>query len=226
MKFQWLSAIGAAAIMATTLAQAGPVAGNSSGVFVDPILQPNSDLTGVGTNSFSWGTDATGGGRNNLTFNGQAFSGTVGSFFDVGTISYYNGSVFAGTGADGVSLDVTLSFTAPAGVVQTFTYALGIVSTTNTGDPIASADRIEFTTAAPQTFLLDGNLVTLVLEVGASGPGGFTSQNSFSVLENQSATAVLRGTLRAPSNVPEPGTMLLLAAAAAGAAFARHRKSV
>lgn len=207
------------------LAMASPVTGSSAGIFANAITQTSAVLTGLGTNSFSWGTPFVAGTNpNSLTFNGVGFSTPVGTAFDVGTITYFNGATVLGTGADGVTLSVTLTFTNPAGVVQNFDYALMIVSTPNdSGTPEGDADRIDFNTAAPQTFLLDGQLVSLALEVGLTGVNGFSSKSSFSVFENFSETATLRGVLRAPNSVPEPSSLALLAAAGVAGLLTRRR---
>jgi hypothetical protein len=91
----------------------------------------------------------------------------VGRSLDVGNITYFNGAIAGGTGADAVDLQVTLNFTSPSGVNQAFDYTLALVNTTNTADPIASADFLQFPSSLPTaTFLSDNVLYTLGLEVG------------------------------------------------------------
>jgi len=189
---------------------AAPIAGSTSGVFDNPTGGPGMVVAGVGTNFFQWSTPNTPGTpQNSLRFTGTAFDSTSGSFFDVGTITYFNGTGVTGTAANSVDLAITLDFTNPVGVVETFTYHVDIVSTPNdTGTPEGDADRIEFSTIFPHSFLLDGQLVTLVVEIGATGPNGFGTQNTFSVFEGAEATATLRGIVRA-TVVPEPGMLAL-----------------
>ncbi len=174
--------------------------------------------SGVGTNNFHWGVGSP---NNSLVFNGASFSGNTGSPFGMGSITYYNGAINAGTQADSVDFLINLVFTNPAGVSQSFQYLINIINTPNTNDPVASADTITFSTLPTQSFTVNGVTYTLALQVGSSGPNGFTTQNSFSVFENASATASLQGTL---TTVPEPASLGLLGLGLAGLGLARRRK--
>jgi len=203
-------------------ANALPIAGSSSGVFQNPAGPVGMLVTGVGTNVFTWGDGAP---PSSLQFNGAVgFSGTTGSPFDVGSVAYFNGAIAGGTQADSVDLAILLSFTDPAGVSQNFTYLLGLVNTTNVvGEPVASADIVQFPSALPtETFNVGGTLYTLGLEVGTVTGAGFSTQTTFSVLEGESATATLRG-LVTVATVPEPGTLGLLAAGLLALGFRARR---
>src|SRR5467141_2566843 len=115
-------------------ANALPIAGSSSGVFQNPAGPVGMLVTGVGTNVFTWGDGAP------------------------PSSLYFNGAIAGGTQADSVDLAILLSFTDPAGVSQNFTYLLGLVNTTNVvGEPVASADIVQFPSALPtETFNVGG----------------------------------------------------------------------
>lgn len=210
-----------------SFAHAVPIAGSSSGIFTNPTGPGGMQVTGVGTSSFTWGDGSLfGSPPSSLDFLGTSFSTTTSMFFDIGDITYFNGTIAAGTQADTVDLELTLNFTAPPGTVESFTYLLSLINTPNTSDPNASADIIQFPTTLPtSTFTIDGTVYTVGLEVGTVTGGGFSSQTTFSVLEGQSATAVLRGIVTSEGvvQIPEPGTLALFGIGLIGVGFARRR---
>ena len=199
----------------TTGLQAAPIIGGSSGTFENPI-GPGvpSDVTGVGTNFFTWGDgSAFGSPSSSLGFAGTAFSTFTETVFSFGTLTFFNGTIAEATQADSVDLEVTLSLTTPAGVNQEFTYLMQLINTLNTSDPNASADIINFPNFFPdQTFNVNDTLHTLkLIGFGAVSGGGFTTISSFNVLEGQSASADLLGKVTVETNevIPEPSTYLL-----------------
>jgi hypothetical protein len=112
--------------------------GEDSAVFFNPMPQPSAVLSGVGTNSFSWGSDDP----SWLSFTGGDFDTTPGIPFDLGILTFHNGSIPTGTGADGIYFDVSIDFdNVPEKDFDLLTY-FSIVNTLNTDDPIASADYV------------------------------------------------------------------------------------
>jgi hypothetical protein len=81
--------------------------GNTSGVFVNP-SPASAVVSGVGTNNFSWGTAFP--DQSWLSFTGGNFDTTPNTPFKLGSLTFHNGTIVGGTGADSVSFDVALNF--------------------------------------------------------------------------------------------------------------------
>ena len=189
-----------------------PIAGGSSGIFTNPTGPPDMITTGVGTSTFTWGEGDP--SPSSLRFIGNPFSVNTGDPFSFGTLGYFNGTIFADTEADSVDLRVTLTLTTPAGISQNFIYTLGLINTDNTGDPLASADIVNFPSSLPNTFFTTGgvNYTLEFLGFGTIVGSGFSTVGNFHVLEGGTASAQLLGRITpAPTAVPEPSTILLLA---------------
>jgi len=202
-------------------ASAQQVTGAASGIFVSPIGPSGMVVTGVGTNSFTWGTPDTTPNPNNLTFTGQTFIAASGVPFVVGTtLDYYNGSIVPGTHADFVDLQISLAFTDTAGISENFQYSLELIGTLNTDDPVASADYVKLpTTFAPRVFNSGGLEYTLqILGFAVPAQSGFDFIDEFFVFENASASAALVASV---TIVPEPISLLGLAGGLAGLAGLR-----
>ena len=196
-----------AAIALSGGASALVVEGSSSGTFVNPVGPAGMVTSGVGTNSFAWGTGAP---PSSMTFLGSPFSTTLDTFFDIGSLTYFNGTINAGSQADSVDLLLDIAFTAPTGVNQSFSYMLNLINTPNVGTPENAADIIEFGSLLPtQTFTIGTVAYTVELQVGETGPSGFSTQSTFSVVENESATATIRARVTA-AEVPLPAPLALL----------------
>ena len=110
-------------------------AGSASGTFNSP---NGGVVSGVGTNAFTWGT----GEPSSLTFAGQTFDTAPNTPFSLGRLTFHNGTINGGTGADSVVFDVPLSFDNVAEKNFDFQATLNLVNTPNTDDPIASADQV------------------------------------------------------------------------------------
>jgi hypothetical protein len=135
-----------------------------------------------------------------------------------------------GSTANTVNLVSTLAFTTPTGLTQDFTYNFQLVSTTNTSDPVASADFVFLTSPVDptSTFSLNGNTYTLSFtRFEATDSFGFSPNAAeFHVFENDNGTADLYGKITTDfpgSPVPEPSTIFLLGAGLAGIGLVRRR---
>ena len=220
-------------------AQADPVAGNGSAIFINPVTEPGSVYSGAGTSDITWGTIGFRTPANELSFAGSAFNSTTDTPFKLGTLKYFNGSTATGTNIDGVDLQTTLAFTVPGGLGSpTFTFNIPITSTPNTNNQITDADYITLANSFPgQTFTIGSNVYTLALtgfqNVDATngylaGPGN----DELHVYEDASGSADLYGKVTLASNnpaaVPEPSqsaAMIVGIFGLAGLAIARRRKA-
>ena len=216
-----------------------PIVGSSSGVFINPTGPPGMVTTGVGTDSFAWGVPCDGvtncftspGGitpPSSLSFAGASFSTSTETEFKVGDLSFFNGTLFPGTQADAVVLDISLAFTTPTGLNETLLFDLVLVNTPNTGDPIASADSVFLPSTFPtSTFNVAGIEHTLAITFGDTTGGGFSETDQLFALESQTVTGEIRGSITAdlPNQpIPVPTTIALLGIGLAGLAGAKVRR--
>ena len=219
---------GVAILSLATPSFAQTFSGDTSGTFgtPNPGSNANSVFSGVGTDTFTFG-DSTGfgTGSNQYRYTGTSFSTNLDSLFQVGTFTYYNGTTFLGTTIDYVPINISLQFTAPAGVSQAFSFNLQNNSTPNTGTPEENADFVyPIDNIASQSFTIGTNSYTLALS-GFSRDGGVTTVNEFRVLEGESTTAGLFGRITTVEPVPEPKSMLgILAFGALGGGSLLKRK--
>lgn len=204
--------------------------GSASGTFgtPDPGSNANPVFSGVGTNTFTWGDPGLFGvGANELIFDGNPFDTTLNSLFAVGDLTYFNGTTLLGTTVETVPLNVSLNFTTPSGVNETFSFDFDLVSTPNTGTPEENADFVFPINQTPtQSFNIAGVDYTLQL-FGFSQDGGATVTDEFRVLEGATTTAELYGRLTvAPvTGVPEPTSALgiLALGALGGSSWLKHQ---
>jgi hypothetical protein len=111
--------------------------GLTAGSFTNP--SPSSAVnTGVGTSAFTWGS----GDPSALIFSGSTFDTKPNTTFKLGTLTFHNGAIFAGTGADSVNFNASLKFNNIPEKNFTLSSLFTLINTTNTSDPIASADQV------------------------------------------------------------------------------------
>lgn len=198
-------------------AQALPIQGTASGVFVNPTVGVTT--TGVGTSDFTFGdASISTTGPNRFTFTGVSFNTETETPFLIGTFSYFNGTTSGREPSlSSVDLQLGLNFTTPAVGVQTSSFNLGAFQTLNTGTPDENADSVFLPNAFSSTvFTLGGTQYTLQL-LGFDnvvGDGFLTSTNTqLNAREGGTASAQLFGLVTAklpepPTAVPEPFSIL------------------
>ncbi len=206
--------------LASLTANSAIFQGGSSGSFVNPTGESAIVTTGEGTNQFTWGTPSgTDAHSSSLGYIGGTFDVNENDSFVFGTLNYSNGTISDGTGANSIDLSVGLNFITPLEIVEDFTFNLGLINTSNTSDANSSADIVNFDNSVPTNlFNYEGTDFTLeFLGFGTLNGGGFTVEDSFRVLENDSATVDLVGRITStpdtsvlpPSAVPVPAAVWL-----------------
>lgn len=111
--------------------------GSTTATFTNP--DPGTaTVGGVGTSNFSWGT----GEPSSLSFTGAAFDATPDTPFKLGTLTFHNGTINAGTGADLVTFNTQLHFDNVPEKDFTLASLFTLVNTPNSDDPEASADQV------------------------------------------------------------------------------------
>ena len=195
-------------LSATGKGQAASVEGSSTGVFLNP-APSSAVVSGVGTNSFTWGDPGDyGTGSSRISFNGISFAVDFEQLFSLGTLNYFNGTIVAGTQADQIDIKVTITFTVPSGVTKVFSQTLRLVNTLNVpDDPAASADYVFLPSSYPtETFTVNGIEYTLtILGFGSTTGSGFVQAGSFHVFEGSMASAQLIGKITTTSCIPYQG---------------------
>ncbi len=222
----------AACVLALASAQsfAGIVAGTTTGVWVDSVANTGVlDQAGLGTSQYAWGQSSDARQpRNSIAFTATAgFSSVTETPFKIGTISFFNGSVYNGD-LGSLDLELTLDFGAPTIPSVTSDYTLHFVNTPNTGDPDGDADYVYLPSVFDTTtFLIDGVTygVRLVAFENIVGDGFLASNDlALHVREDSSATADLYAVVT--SSVPEPQDIaLMLAGLGITGLMARRRRA-
>ncbi len=198
---------------------------NGNPVVFDDTGGPNSDgtavYTGMGTNSITWGAypgETTPPPYSTLTFTGKSFSNVaIGQLFDIGTLTYTNGTSLTGTGIFGA----TLSLDAGNPNITGFSTPSTFIATENTGLSLArDADFVSFGALPGVTFnVYEGYTATAELY----GELINDPQISFDTLTLTSGGGFIGNGV---GGVPEPGTwaMLLIGACGVGAALRSRRR--
>lgn len=200
--------------------------GTTAAQFVNPTGPAGMVVTGVGTSAFTWGT-GYGTAASSLTFGGTSFSAATDTYFNLGTLSYYNGTILADSGAEAVDLNLSVNFTSPIGSNETFNYTLQLLNSPNVGTPEEQADKVYLPSLFSSTlFNYDGVNYTLQLGFGTVSSGGFSQIDTLYAYEGQTAQGTLVGkiTSNIPSaNVPDAAATAGLLALGLGALMASRR---
>lgn len=206
---------------AASQAQALTFTGKSSGKFGAPLTPDSTSVfsitnqNGETNNRLTWGTSNSTGtkvdaGSNYVEYDGLGFSTAVDQAFNVGNLTYFNGSTYNSFDGD-FPLAISLNFTSPGGINSSdYNFKFNILNTpNNTGNPVLDGDKLRFSAdLSPQTFSYSGVNYTLQL-IGFSQDAGKTILKEFNSPENSTARASLYAKITAAptKSVPEPGTM-------------------
>ena len=177
------------------------IAGSATGNFTNPEGGENlvSNLgDGDSDNYFSFGVSANELDPSWLLFNGADFADVnPDESFLLGTLDYFNGTIFSSTGAVGVGLSIDLDF-AGTEVALDFNYDFGLINTPNLegNTPEESADYVQLQDIYSDVSVeIAGNSYQLILEFGETTEGGFSSVDQFHVIEGATASGSLYGRL-------------------------------
>ena len=252
----FLAFLAVSPLSAQTIGASSLLNGSVSSSFTNPVAEPpnsaslayaidNNLLNGVpavlipipftataGASAFSWGTASS---NNNSTsalwFRPGSFSNVaVETSFEIGRLYYRNGTIISGTGASQVDLSMALTFSSPLlqNPTQMINSTLMMINTTNSNDPIASADIVEigspaslltFTDPANRQYYLE---LTFQVDQNATD-GSLSDQDTFRVFEGETGQAVLMGRVTV-APIPEPGGAVLIAAAGMAILLRRRRR--
>ena len=117
------------------------------------------------------------------------------SWFRLGGLEFYNSTIWEGTEAVSVGLELTLDFSSP-NIMETFNFEFSLENTLNlaenTADQNADFVRITNPNSAFST-TLNGQQYELQLQFGYLGAHGFATVDQFHVHEDASATADVWG---------------------------------
>lgn len=159
-------------------------------------------------NTFRWGESVEEDLKpNSLLFEDSVPSSSkIGQEFEVGKLTFFNGSIFSDTAVESVPLDIKLELDTLEGeppINKTFTFNLDLDTTEDTSDEIDDwSDFVYFPKVLPtETFEFNGQTYTLEL-TGFSQDGGDTLVNRFRVMEQEADRASLFAKIRlAPRDI-------------------------
>lgn len=157
-----------------------------------------------------WGDPATSAGQSGLGFTGIAPPASVfgiGDAFEIGQLRHFNNPIYNAVSA--VDLTISLSFSDPAGLNDSFLFNFTVDETPNTtGGSPGDDDFIYFPSGfADETFNIGG--VEYTLELLGFGASADSLVDQFQSPEGGTNSTLLWAKITTPPSVPEPGTMLL-----------------
>ncbi|PZU11448.1 THxN family PEP-CTERM protein [Sphingomonas sp.] len=216
------------ALLAVTPAGAATTLQYGAANFTDAIGPGASDVVLLDTDGLAgaeqirWGDSGPISAKSGLRFaTAPAQTISQGAQFTLGTLTYFNNVISAGTQVTSVDLGISalLGIDGSPLAAGPFVFTINVDETPNSGplqgcpyySQIACSDQISIITgAASQTFELGGQTLTLYLD-------GFLDRNavprsSFIAQEEQSTTATLVGHFDLASAVPEPASWAMMVA--------------
>ncbi len=209
--------------------------GTTTGTFSN--ASPGSaTVSGLGSSTFSWGI----GSPSSLSFAASAFDATPNTSFKLGTLTFRNGAIAGGSGADAVTFNTKLSFDNVPENDFTLSTAFSLVNTPNTSDPLASADQVSIGSWGYTFNVLEGATATVdimaqlstTLVPSTSGTeNGAARRGDFPFEAAPSYTLSIVGLTNATSGgsvtpIPEPGTVALYCLGLLGIGLHLRRRPV
>ncbi|BBD53089.1 peptidase-like protein [Planktothrix agardhii NIES-204] len=159
----------------------------NKGSFSDPIFK------GVGTDTFNWAESVDPAlPTNGLSISSLPFDVSFNKPFEVGMLSYFNGSIWMDTAVESVPLQIQLDLDSPTDQTKNFKFDLKLETVADCSpDPEDWKDFVYFPDVLPnETFDYGGKKYTLEV-LGFSKDGGTTLENRFRVQEQEADSAGL-----------------------------------
>ncbi len=175
-----------------------------------------------GSAAFQWGVAATNSSyahSSALWF--EPISGSniaPNEYFNLGFLHYRNGTIKNNTGATSVDIALNLTFSNPSAMpAVNASFTSDLINSTNSNDPVASADIVSLRNWASELNYTDSNgdryYLELTFKVDQNTiDGTLSTADQFRVFEGGQGRAELLGrftTTPTLQNVPEPSTALL-----------------
>lgn len=184
---------------------------------------PPATCAGVGGSAFSWGVGVNS-PPSSLQFSGSNFTPTIGTPFQIGTLTYFNGTIAGGTGVDSIDLNLANSFGfgATFGAPIPLAATLQLINTPNGGiDPAADADFVLFQSGgfSGSFHVFEGATASIPLMAELTAGAALIAEKQSTDTGSLSSPFTLQmigfgdvsGGGFVTTDVPEPGTMWLLA---------------
>lgn len=175
-------------------------AGQTSGEFLN--AQGGEEMVAIyvqeGLNgTFEWGEGADGfDSGSQLSFYASEFLDVEAeSWFRLGGLDYFNSTIWEGTQAINVELNLAIEFSTP-NVMENFNFNFALENTANLEGNTANqnADFVRITnSSSPFSTELNGQQYELQLQFGYLGSDGFATVDEFHVHEGSNATADIWG---------------------------------
>lgn len=184
--------------------------GDGKGTFSNPIggKHMTTNLSSGESNSyFEWGSITSGDSGNTgnglskswMSFDANPIGAILpGTVFELGTLSYYNGEIYTGTGADSVTLSIDLGFDLNGvGSGSSADFSFNLINTPNNANDVwKDADYVQLSNSSTtQNINFNGIEFKLELQFGSATENGLSSFDEFHVIEKQTASTKVFGSL-------------------------------
>lgn len=220
--------VASTATLRTLGVEVASIDGLAAGTFSNPSGDKNmvSNLSGTTSNRFAWGREYYTKDEVDYYFSGDTNAANAetlnqswldytaltfntvkpGTRFQIGTLNYFNGTIVTDTGATSVSFTANLDLKMKSvSTNAAFDFQFELINQPNyedPNDPWRDADYVKLANPyATQTISFAGIEYSLLLEFGETSAAGLSRFDEFYVLEGQSASTRLYGTLIETSSI-------------------------
>jgi len=202
---------------------------SAAGIFISA-TPPSAAITGIGSNTLSWGIPLLGSFSSSASYSPNVFSGsnipfpTAGT---IGTLTFRNGTIQAGTEITGGTLQLNLggcfhtSFGCIVGPIESDIGRIDFITinTVNTSDPIKSSDGFFIPKIDMAAWVEEGGTAVFGLNFVRHSPLEITD-----IFLISGPGFVSIGDQPVPLVTPEPTTLLLFGSTMIGLGLAARRR--